>query len=122
MENLSIHQLSALEDEFLEPSPSPKPIIASGCELHPSICAMVRGQTFFGLENEDPHRHLQEFEELCLCLVIPSMTQETLRWKLFPFSLVEKVEQWYTHNMRSMNGDWEKLRDDFCIPHRLTPK
>jgi hypothetical protein len=58
MKNLSIHQLSALEDEFLEPSPSPKPITASGYELHPGIIAMVRGQTFFGLESEDPHRHL----------------------------------------------------------------
>jgi hypothetical protein len=46
----------------------------SGYKLHPGIIAMVRGQSFFGLENEDPHRHLQEFEELCSCLVIPGMT------------------------------------------------
>jgi hypothetical protein len=113
MKNLSIH-LSTLEDEFLELSPSPKPITACGYELHPSIIAMVQGQTFFGLENEDPHHHLQEFEELCSCLVIPGMTQKTMRWKLFPFSLVEKAEQWYTHDLRSVNGDWEELRDDFC--------
>ena len=34
---------------------------------------------------------------------------------MFPFSLVEKAEQWYTHNVRSANGDWEELRDDFCL-------
>jgi hypothetical protein len=105
MENLFIHQLSALEDEFLEPSLSPKPITSFGYELHPGIVAMVRGQTFSGLEDEDPHRHLQEFEELCSCLVVLGMAKETLRWKLFPFSLMEKVEQWYTHNVRSVNGD-----------------
>ena len=43
------------------------------------------------------------------------MSQETLWWKLFPFSLVEKAEQWYTHNVRSADGDWEELRDDFCL-------
>jgi hypothetical protein len=43
----------------------------------------------------------------------PDMTQKTLRWKLFPFSIKEKAEQWYTHNVRSVNGDWEKLRVDF---------
>jgi hypothetical protein len=70
MENHSTHQLSALEDEFLEPPPFPKPITASGYELHPCTIAMVRGQTFSRLEIEDPHRHLHEFKELCSCLVI----------------------------------------------------
>jgi len=115
MSHPSIHQLSTSEDEFSEPSTSPKPFIISGYELHPSIIAMDRGRTFSGLGIEDPHHHLQEFEELCLCLVILGMSQETLRWKLFPFSLVEKAEQWYTHNMRSLNGDWEELRDDFWL-------
>ena len=70
---------------------------------------MVQGQTFSGLGIEDPYHHLQEFEEVCLYLVIPGMSQETLRWKLFPFSLVGKVEQWYTHNVRGMIQDWEEL-------------
>jgi hypothetical protein len=48
-------------------------------------------------------------------LVIPGISQETLRWKLFPFSLVGKAEQWYTHNVRGMIQDWEELRDDFCL-------
>ena len=43
------------------------------------------------------------------------MSQETLRWKLFPFSPVGKAEQWYTHNVRGMSQDWEELRDDFCL-------
>ena len=60
------------------------------------------------------YEHLQEFEELCLGLVILGMTQEALRWKLFPFSLIEKAEQWYTRTIGNMSGDWEELRDDFC--------
>ena len=76
---------------------------------------MVQAQTIYGLENEDPEHHLQAFEELCSCLVIPGMSQESLRWKLFPFSLVGKAEQWYTHNVGNANGDWEELRDDFCL-------
>jgi len=43
------------------------------------------------------------------------MSQKTLKWKLFPFSLVEKAEEWYTHKVRGMIQDWEVLRDDFCI-------
>ena len=105
----SIHELSTSEDEFSEPSTSLRPFTTSGYELHPRIIAMVRAQTFSGLETEYPDLHLQVFEELCSCLVIPDMSQETLRWKLFPFSLMGKAEQWYTHNVWGTIHDWEEL-------------
>ena len=68
----------------------------------------------------DPYKHLQEFEELCSGLVILGMTQEALQWKLFPFSLIERAEQWYTRMIGNMSGDWEELRDDFCYSFSLT--
>jgi len=43
------------------------------------------------------------------------MSQETLRWKLFPFSLDERVKQWYAHNVGKVNGDWEELRNRLCL-------
>ena len=48
------------------------------------------------------------------------MTQEALRWKLFPFSLTERAEQWYTRMIGKMSGDWEELRDEFCYSFSLT--
>ena len=42
-----------------------------------------------------------------------------MRWKLFPFSLIERVEQWYTRTIGNMSGDWEELRDDFCYSFSL---
>src|SRR6185312_3896853 len=48
------------------------------------------------------------------------MTQEALRWKLFPFSLIERAEQWYTRMIGNMSGDWEELRDNFCYSFSLT--
>ena len=71
--------------------------------------------TFSGHDNENPCHHLREFEEMCLCLSISGMTQETLRWKLFPFSLMEKVKQWYTHAIESTNGDWDEFKDKFRL-------
>jgi hypothetical protein len=88
---------------FVEPLSKPK--FSSGYELRPSLIALVQAQPFSRLENENPCHHMHEFAEMCSCLSISGMTQETLRWKLFPFSLIEKVEQWYTHAVGSMNGD-----------------
>ena len=62
MSSSSIHQLSTSEDEFSEPSPSPRHFMTSSYELHPRIIAMVQAQTFFGLETEDPDLHLQVFK------------------------------------------------------------
>jgi len=36
-------------------------------------------------------------------------------WKLFPFSLIGKAEQWYTHTVGSVNDSWDELKDKFCL-------
>ena len=40
---------------------------------------------------------------------------ENLMWKLFPFSIIGKAEQWYTHTIGSVNDSWDELRDKFCL-------
>ena len=115
MENLSIQNLSAPKGEFVEPPQSSKPITASSFELRPGVIAMVQEQTFSGYDNENPYHHLRKFEQLCSCLSIAGMAQETLRWKLFPFSLSERVRQWYAHNVGKVNKEWEEVRDRFCL-------
>ena len=105
MEQLSFPQLSTPRGEFSEASPSS----SSSYELGPGFIAMVQNRPFSGAINEDPYEHLQEFEELCSSLVISGMRKETLWRKLFPFSLIRTVEQWYTLTIGSMNGDWEEL-------------
>ena len=115
MENLSIQNLSAPKGEFVEPPQSSKPITASSFELHPGFIAMVWEQSFLCFDDENPYHHLQEFEQLCSCLSIAGMAQETLRWKLFPFSLNERARQWYAHNVGKVNGEWEELWDRFCL-------
>ena len=43
------------------------------------------------------------------------MSDETLRWKLFPFSLTGRAKQWYSLTVGSMQGDWEILCSKFCL-------
>jgi hypothetical protein len=50
------------------------------------------------------------------------MTQESIRWQLFPLSLSERVEQWYTNTIKSVNGDCGKLRDNFCNSFSLVER
>jgi hypothetical protein len=76
MEQITIQNLFAPKGEFVEPPQSSKP--ASSYELHLGFIAMVREQTFLGMDYENPYHHLREFEQLCACLTILGMSQETL--------------------------------------------
>ena len=42
------------------------------------------------------------------------MTHETLKWKLFPFSLSEEAKQWYIRVIGYVNGSWSELWNRFC--------
>jgi hypothetical protein len=43
------------------------------------------------------------------------MSDNTLRWKLFPFSLMGIAKQRYNLTIESMQGDWEVLCSKFCL-------
>jgi len=99
MEQPTIQNLSAPKGKFIEPPQSSMPITTSSYELRLGFIAMVQEQAFLGLDYENIYHHLREFEQLCACLIISGMSQETLRWKLFPFSRDERAKQWYAHNV-----------------------
>ena len=115
MEQSSILSFSAPKGVLLEPPQSKHPILAFSYELHPDLIAMVQKLSFFGLDSENPYHHLREFEQVCSCRAIAGMSHDTLKWNLFPFSLVERAKQWYTHTVGSVNGSWDELRDKFCL-------
>jgi hypothetical protein len=76
---------------------------------------MAQKQSFLGNEDENPHTHLNKFEQTCACLHIKGMSNETLRWKLFSFSLERKAKIWYKRTTPSKEGNWEALCSSFCL-------
>jgi hypothetical protein len=50
------------------------------------------------------------------------MSQDTLKWKLVPFSLTGRAKQWYSLNVRSTEGGWESLQKAFCLTFFPTPQ
>ena len=88
--------------KYLELPPSCHPILSDGYEIHPSLVAMVHAQSFSGKKDHCSYAHLQIFEENCCLLIIPGMTQNTLWWKLFPFSLTGGARLWYNRTARGV--------------------
>jgi hypothetical protein len=121
MNSTPIPYWSVSKGEFQEPPLSLKPNHSSGYELHPGLIAMVQALSFLGHDDENPCQHLLNFEEMCSCLSISCMTQETLRWKLFSFSLMGRAKQWYINTIESTNGDWDELKEKFCLAFSPCP-
>ena len=66
---------------------------------------MVQDQPFSGEVDENPYSHLNEFEQTYGCLRIEGMSDETLRWKLFPFSLTGRAKYWCNQTIGSRQGN-----------------
>ena len=76
---------------------------------------MVHARSFSGKDNKNPYFYLSEFEQTCACLRIEGMLDETVCWKLFPFSLMGKAKRWYNLTIGSRQGDWGALCSSFCL-------
>ena len=92
MDNTPIYQYAKPTSARLEPPKSSKPILTPGYELHPCLIKLIREQSFSGKGDENLYSHLWEFEQTCAWLHIAGMSDETLRWKLFPFSLIGRAK------------------------------
>jgi hypothetical protein len=47
---------------------------------------------FYGLSNEDPYKHLDEFIEISSTIRLQNFSKDALRMRLFPFSLKDKAK------------------------------
>jgi hypothetical protein len=82
-----IYSFSALEEKY-EPATSSHPIEAKEYEICPDFISLVREFNFAEGLDENPYKHLQDFEERCATLMISGMNHKILMWKAFPFSLM----------------------------------
>jgi hypothetical protein len=62
-------------------------------EIKISTIRMVQHSPF--TSKEDPNLHLQEFIQLCQTFNMDGVTQDQMRARLFPFSLLGKALQWF---------------------------
>jgi hypothetical protein len=62
-------------------------------EIKTSIIRMVQHLPFTG--KEDPNIHLKGFIQLCQTFNMDGVTQDQIRARFFPFSLLRKALQWF---------------------------
>ena len=69
-------------------------INANNFELKPGLISMVQQAQFSGSPLDDPNIHLVMFLEICDTVKMNGVTEDTIRLRLFPFSLRDKARGW----------------------------
>ena len=64
-------------------------VAARSFELKPSVLNCL--PTFYGLENEDPYNHLNDFHAICQTFKYKNFSDDDVKLRLFPFSLKDRA-------------------------------
>jgi hypothetical protein len=81
-------------------------------KLKLALINMVQQSPFCSKASEDANAHLQHFLEICITFTIRGVTQDVVRLRLFPFSLLGKVTQWF-YSSKEAVSTWEKCNNAF---------
>jgi hypothetical protein len=80
-------------------------------KIEVSTIRMVQNSPFIG--KEDPNLHLQAFVQLCHTFDEDGVTQDEMRVRFFPFSLLGKALRWFHTLPTESKQDWEVLMRNF---------
>ncbi|GAV60406.1 hypothetical protein CFOL_v3_03937, partial [Cephalotus follicularis] len=84
---------------------------AAQYEIKSSIIQML--PSFYGLANEEPYKHLDEFIEICSTFKIQNLSEDALKLTLFPFSLKDRAKQWLPSIGCVIITMWAQLQQEF---------
>jgi hypothetical protein len=85
--------------------------IGRSFEIKTSTIRMVQHSPFTG--KEDPNLHLQAFIQLCQTFNMDGVTEDQMRARLFPFSLLGKALQWFHSQPAETVQNWNVLMRAF---------
>lgn len=78
---------------------------ATHFDLKPNVINIL--PTFQGLGNEDPYTHMKTFLEMCDTFKFQNFSDESVRLRLFPFSIHGRAKAWLHSNMLGSITSWE---------------
>lgn len=74
----------------------------------------VQKSKFYGKLNENPHKHLTAFAKLVSAFHIRGVSNEQLKCMLFPHSLADLADQWFTKLPLEERDTWDKVCTKFA--------
>ncbi|KAM1056753.1 hypothetical protein COP2_030912 [Malus domestica] len=115
MDNRTLKELSASGLDNAAPLCIQYPRAAQGktdeFELKSSLLHHI--PKYHGLSMEDPNKHLKEFEVVCSSMTPVNIDGNILKMKAFPFSLMDKANDWLYELAPGTVTSWESMKRAF---------
>ncbi|GKC66893.1 reverse transcriptase domain-containing protein, partial [Tanacetum coccineum] len=108
MEELLRIPILGIEDAIVVPA-----VLADQFELKPELLDFVSNNSFFGLENDDPHSHIRRFYQITRTLRLNQVPDDVVKLILFPFSLKGAAETWLENEPPNSITSWDDLVSKF---------
>ncbi|GJT37132.1 reverse transcriptase domain-containing protein [Tanacetum coccineum] len=97
-------------------------VLADQFELKP-LLDFISNNSFFGLENDDPHSHIKRFYQITRTFKINQVHHDVVKLILFPLSLKGAAETWLENEPPNSITTWDDLVSKFLnrfYPHSKT--
>jgi hypothetical protein len=75
----------------------------------------VATNPFRGLEDDNPYRHIKDFTMICNTVQQEGVPAAWFKWNLFPFSLEDEAQIWYTLASIEAKGNWDEIVKKFLF-------
>jgi hypothetical protein len=83
--------------------------------VKPRIIKLVATKPFRGLEDDNPYRHIKEFMMISNTVQQEGVSAAWFKWNLFPFSLEDEAQRWYTLASIGAKGNCDELVKKFLL-------
>ena len=91
------------------PTRSRMPTVTVPLEIKHSLIQML--PSFYGLEFENPLKHVDAFLDICSTVFLNNIFDDALRLRLFSFSLNDKTKTWLDTKINITT--WNQLQKEF---------
>ncbi|GJS47309.1 reverse transcriptase domain-containing protein [Tanacetum coccineum] len=98
-------------------------VLANEFELKTELLEFVSNNSFFGLENDDPHSHIRRFYQINRTLRLNQVLDDVVKLILFLFSPKGAAETWLENEPPNSITSWDDLLSKFLnqfFPHSKT--
>ncbi|GJY72159.1 hypothetical protein Tco_0475862 [Tanacetum coccineum] len=87
-------------------------VLANEFELKTKLLDFVSNNSFFGLEDDDPHSHIRIFYQITRTLRLNQVPDGVVKLILFPFSLKGAAETWLENEPPNSITYWDDLEQE----------
>ncbi|GJU92585.1 hypothetical protein Tco_1317341 [Tanacetum coccineum] len=88
-------------------------INADHFEIKTNLLQLVQANPFHGLENENPHAHINSFKRITSTLGFRNVLNDLIKLMMFPYSLTGATKTWYEKEPPNSILTWEDFVTKF---------